>query len=316
MKWFLPIVLVGLMSCSRSEKSLGTKKDSPLSPVVATSSVDKALISTEDVLTFSVVFNRDAPIDLPIPDIGGLIKGFRITDFGSEEKEEDKRKITRKWYSLRADVAGSYILPEIEVHYTDSGKEKTAKTSEIFVEVKAPSAAAADSQEDIRELKGLEITPTHYLAWFTGIALVCTAVGLGVFFYTRRNRKPQDIKRLPPHEDALNRLEAIAIPNESDVLALKRYYFSLSEIIRTYVEDRYGFRATDMTSEEIVRNLHANSPLPEAEKPIFIDFLKETDVVKFTDFYPAHEAIVAAKERVKTFVIQTKPVIAETESVV
>lgn len=320
MKWLGLIFLIGLVSCSRSEKPVRAAKDAVLAPVIAGASVDKALISTEDAVTFSVVINRDSAIQVPIPDIGGLIKGFRITDFGTEDKDEDKRKVTRKWFSLRADVAGSYILPAVEVHYSEGGKEKLAKTSEIFVEVQVPSIADSGAQEgirdDIRDIKALEKTPSHFLAMLVGTALAVIAVALGVFLYRRRKPKALDIERSPPHEEALKRLDELVLPNGSDAIALKRYYFSLSEIIRSYVEDRYGFRATDMTSEEIIRSLRSNFSFPEAQKPTFIEFLKETDIVKFTDFYPANEAITTAKERVRNFVFQTKFVVAETESVV
>jgi hypothetical protein len=320
MKRFGLILLLALTSCSRSRDSVSAVKPSVQAPVVASASVDKALVSTEDTVTFSVVIDRDQTVQVPIPDIGSLIKGFRITDFGTEEKSEDQRKITRKWFSLRADVAGSYILPEIDVSYSLAGQENTAKTAEIFVEVQAPGApssgAQPGAQEDIRDIKPLEKTPTHFLAWLLGAAAVGLLAALGLYFYRRRKPKEETIARLPAHEEALQRLEALAIPHGSDALALKRYYFSLSEILRSYAENRYGFRATDMTSEEIIQNLRRGSLLPEDKKPTFIEFLKETDIVKFTDFSPPEEAIASAKERVKTFVRQTSPFTETTESVV
>jgi hypothetical protein len=288
-----------------------------LAPVTATASVDKALISTEDAVTFSVVIDRERALEVPIPDIGSLIKGFRITDFGTEDKDEDKRKITRKWFSLRADVAGSYILPEVEVHYSEAGKEKSAKTSEIFVEVQAPAAAGSEAQQDIRDIKAIEKTPSHLLAWLGGALAVIGVTALGMYLFKKRKRKGNERQRLPAHEEALNRIQELEIPSGENSEALKRYYFLLSEIIRSYAENKYGFPATDMTSEEIVRALRTNSLISEDQKLRFIEFLKESDIVKFTDFYPPRETIPLAKDRVRDFVLQTQPVVETTpESVV
>ena len=46
------------------------------------------------------------------------IAGFRIIDVGSEEpREEGDRRIEERWYKLRADLVGSYVLPPVEVAY-------------------------------------------------------------------------------------------------------------------------------------------------------------------------------------------------------
>jgi len=286
-----------------------------MAPVVATASVDRALISTDDTLTFSVVVEREKSIHINLPDIGSRISGFRITDFGTEEKEEEKtRALIRKWFSLRADIAGSYVLPEIEIPYSVDGTQKSVKTSELFVEVQSPKTAGDASQagSDIRDIKPLERSPIPWGRW---IALVAILTGAAAGFLIYRWKKRKAPKWVPPlpHEVALQKLDELVLPPKADPQLVKRFYFNLSEIVRCYVEDRYGLRATDMTSEEIIRQLKKNSVLPEGEKPAFVTFLKETDTVKFTDFYPPVEIARTVRDRAKKFVIQTKPVKAMTE---
>jgi hypothetical protein len=301
---FAAIFLLLMISCNSSRNALHAPKEKTLPPVVAEASVDKALISTEDGITFSVVVNYDAALVVAIPDIGSKITGFRVTDFGTEDKQEEgNRKITRKWFSLRADMAGSYILPEVEVTYPQG----SVKTSEIFIEVQAPKAESGKQADDLKDIKDIERTPLN-ISLILSILLAALAIALAVFFYIRVKRKPRIIAVLPPHEIALKRLETLTYHLDlADPVALKRFYFDLSDIMRSYIEGRYGLRATDMTSDEIVKYLQNNTTLPEQEKPKFVEFLKETDIVKFTDFLPPLEAAHAVKEKVKAFVLKTTP---------
>jgi len=311
--------LVFLLSCTRTPKApVMPPPEKASAPVTATASVDRARISTEEPVTFSVAVNQDKAVQIRIPDVGGRITGFRITDFGTEEKEEEaNRKLIRKWFSLRADVSGSYVLPEVEISYTHEGQAKAVRTSEIFVEVKAPSVDPAQPGEELRDIKALEKSPGPALGWLLGCLGVLAAV-MGIALYARRRRRGPQVPGLPPHVVALNRLDGLSLPTGSDPIYLKHFYFELSEIVRSYVEGRYGFRATDMTHEEIVRNIKQDASFPEGERPAFLDLLKETEIVKFTDHQPGPEATVTAKERAKNFVVKTRPAdeLPETESVV
>ena len=303
----LLLTLIWVVACSRTKKvQIEPLKEKALSPVIAIATVDRALVSTEDSVTFSVTVNREKSIEIKIPDIGSRITGFRITDFGTEEKDEERsRKVVRHWFSLRADVAGSYVLPEIEIPYNVDGGQKSAKTSELFVEVSMPKPDLTQPSEQLRDIKDLERTQLNYVGW--GAAVLAMIAVIGFFLYRRKRKSVPIEERLPPHESALSKLDELSLPNGSDPTGLKRFYFNLSLIIRSYVEERYGCRATDMTSEEIVRNLRNNSFLTESEKPVFIELLKETDIVKFTDFTPSIEAVSTVKDRARKFVFQTKP---------
>mgnify|MGYP001181648062 CR=1 FL=1 len=68
-------------------------------------------------------------------------------------------------------------------------------------------------------------------------------------------------------------------------ILVKDYYFRLSEIVRGYLERRFGINGLEMTSDEIRRWLHSNTFTAEIRLSID-DFLGETDLVKFADFSP------------------------------
>ena len=304
--------------CSRSGPPVN-QQEAAKAPVKATASVDRAIVSTDEDVTFSVLVDHEKSIQSNLPEIGSRLSGFRVTDFGGDEKkdEDGNRKSVKKWFRLHADVSGSYVLPEIEIPYTHAGKAQSVKTSEIFVEVKSPTETATPSDDDLRDIKDLERNPISFLAWgLSGILILGMAVG--IYAWKKMRNKDVPHQQSPPHEVALTCLDELTVPSGADPASLKRFYFQVSAIVRVYVEARFGLRATDMTSEEIVRNLKVNSPLPETEKPIFLDLLEETDLVKFTDFHPTTEASAKIREGARTFVYKTKPVevLVDSERVV
>ena len=62
-------------------------------------------------------------------------------------------------------------------------------------------------------------------------------------------------EQLLPHKEAQNEIAKLKNEYESEELSSKNYYTSLIQILRKYVSKRYGFRANEMTSYELVEHL-------------------------------------------------------------
>lgn len=82
-----------------------------------------------------------------------------------------------------------------------------------------------------------------------------------VFFIIRyRDNKPiiKIIKiepKLPPHQAAMKKIEEIKADKQVRREDPKLYYTELTEVLRTYIKDRFGFNALEMTSSEIIEHL-------------------------------------------------------------
>ena len=316
--------MAGLMM-EASALPADTKKTLP--PLVVTSEVDRAEATTGDVITYTVTFNRDLKLnDIQLPEIGQGISGFRIIEFGKVEPERDEnREIEKKWYKLQADVSGSYILPAIELRYLDKyNKERIAKTSEIFVEIKpetGPAGSGPDgkpAESDIRDIKSLEDSPRGLLFWLTlgGSVFFVVLTALVIFFFKRRKRAP-DVISIPPHEKALESLERLKNSNFLEERQIKKFHFSLSELLRLYFEERYSIPATDRTNEELIPEVMNFDSIEKREKKQFVHILKKTDLVKFTDYEMQNKESLKLLLEAENFVSQTQPVSqVEEESVV
>lgn len=161
--------------------------------------------------------------------------------------------------------------------------------------------------EDIRDIKPLEVVelPTPIWVW-VAIALAALSVAaLGAWWWRRRKRAAA-LPRLPAHEAALAALEALGRHPLGDVEAVRRCYFQLSAVLRTYVEARFGLNATDLTSDEILARLEELPLLSATDRKNLRAFLCDTDRVKFAEHQPDEAEIDEAFARAFDFVRSTK----------
>ncbi|MEZ4271012.1 MAG: hypothetical protein R3C68_06140 [Myxococcota bacterium] len=314
-------------------------------PVVVRSSVDKAVATTGDVITYEVLIEYKPQVTINVPEPGADIAGFRIIDLGVERSQlEDGRNAERRWYKLRADLVGSYVLPSIHITYTDTqahdpqsavppssvspgnsdrppeqdqegGVAKTApaesaqsvSTSEIFVEVKSVLPTEGEAS-DIRGLKPLHRVERR-LPWGPiGAGAALCAVGIFLFAWLRRKRQISAIPADPPHEIAFAALNELRQTDFKDPEQLRRYYFSLSEVLRSYVEARFALNATDLTTPEILHRLRDIDEMNTVARRNFTSFLRATDQVKFAGHTPSPQEIATTYDEALSFVEDTREV--------
>ncbi|MBL6989935.1 MAG: hypothetical protein ISR65_09160 [Bacteriovoracaceae bacterium] len=308
MKHYLLILIIQLLVISPFALS---EDEAEAPPIIATSSIDKAQITTSDELTFTVEIKVKKEIKLDLPEIGGAIEGFRVIDSGEEGPVRDEDYIvSKRWYKLRADITGSYILPAIEIRYKDQeGAEKSIKTSEIFVEVTSVLQKDGEKSKDIRDIKGLIKIPKKWKTWEIVTLIICLliVVAFGVLIYFLRRPKKTIVPPRPVHEVALERLTQL---KEDDPLSIgddKYFHFTLSDIIREYFEGMFKVTATDMTFEEIKSEFTSFNEINDDLKASFLEIMKDTDLVKFTDMTISQKRSNDILDQAFDFVALTKP---------
>lgn len=90
----------------------------------------------------------------------------------------------------------------------------------------------------------------------------------------------------PSHIVAINKIESIKIDetfqNDDNI---KEYYTQLTDVLREYMHNRFGFNATEMTTSEILdylRKIDNRENLSDLK-----DILETADLVKFAKLHPA-----------------------------
>ena len=125
--------------------------------------------------------------------------------------------------------------------------------------------------------------------------------------------------KLPPHQVALMEMERIKQAKGSQSDDVKQYYTELTDALRVYMEERFGFNAMEMTSDEIIAQLNEQ---PDKE---WINELRTlfnmSDLVKFAKYQPLinenHMNLITAIDFVnQTKVEEVAPAAPVTEEIV
>ena len=149
-------------------------------------------------------------------------------------------------------------------------------------------------------------SPTPW-ALYGGIAAALLTLLAFLIWRSRRGREAIIVPPAPAHEiafEALNHLRGTDFSNEE---AVRRYYFSLSGVVRSYVENRFGMNATDLTTEELIPIIQHDLPVDSPLKNQLRSFLESTDAIKYAGSAPQEADIERVYEQALSFVEATVP---------
>lgn len=152
-----------------------------------------------------------------------------------------------------------------------------------------------------------DYVPSWWYWLVIGLALV--ALGVVVALLYKRNG-PSLLPRkkiIPPHIIALKRLSQLRQQKLAESGNDKLYYTELTDILRQYLEGRFGIFAREMTSSQILEAVEMN-PVTAQWREQFARMLETSDFVKFAKLRANPQENVAAFGTVQNFVEQTKPV--------
>lgn len=307
--------LVFISSCSRTiEQPL--KEQEPRPPVEVMAEVDRATATTGDSIRYTLGARSEPPIEVTIPEMGSQIAGLRIVDMGEAgPTERDGYTIIERWYQLKADLVGSYIIPGAVFSYQDgSGENHELKTAQIFIEVKTV-IEDTEAATDIRDIKPLATIPRDY-TYIIGLSLAglvfLMLLAGGIYFYRTRYRGRASPPPRPAHELALEEIDQLQKEGLLQKGIYQEHYFRLSEIFRRYLERRFCFQAIEQTTEEIVPRIFRLKEINDTVKRSAQAFLNHTDLVKFAKHIPGSDEVEREHREAVGFICETKKVLNES----
>ena len=89
----------------------------------------------------------------------------------------------------------------------------------------------------------------------------------------------------------------------------KEYFTGLTDILRVYIDRRFGINAVEMTSSQIVQTLKDRNETRAVNEQLTM----MADIVKFAAVRPLADDNEMAYQRAVDFVEQTKPVVENPE---
>ena len=186
--------------------------------------------------------------------------------------------------AIMVDTLDTLQVPPLTLSFTDAD-EKERKIMSNPLQLKVISALKGEVDAlDVKSIKG--IMPVGRGLWKKGwpyMSVVLAALlAFGIWWFVRKRKiKREEVTYSdPPYSVALKALDDLKGSGLFEKGEIKAYYFSLSEIVRKYMEGIRPFPAYEYTTDEIAARID------HEEDGEVIKLLRQTDLIKFADNRP------------------------------
>lgn len=210
--------------------------------------------------------------------------------------------------------SGVYTLPSFIML---AGPNDTLRTKPLTLKVNPvdvskmsdinPIAGAVDFERKWYDWLPDWITE-YWQFWLAGLLLVIASI-CAYLILTKKVEVPLLPKKkpVPPYRLAMLRLAALKEENLWQSGHEKEYYTRLIDILRDYLQGRFGINAMEMTSRQITQRLQQNEATRMSNDRMK-RILEIADMVKFAMVRPLPDDNVRAFNEATRFVEETKPV--------
>jgi len=247
-------------------------------------------IGQQTDLTLSVTY--DATQKLVMPDIKQgqeLIPNIEVVTVGKPDTavlNDGKRLTVSQAYTITPWDSSFYYLPPMQVMVDGQTYDSKSLALKVYtVDIDTLHLDQFFPPNGIMELTFL--WEEWQLVAFAFLLLLLMMACIGVLVYHVKHGKPivrfiRRKKKLPPHQVAMDEIERIKSERKWAEEDSKEYYTLLTDTLRNYIRDRYGFNAMEMTSTEIIERLISenNEEALDELREIF----RTADLVKFAKY--------------------------------
>jgi hypothetical protein len=317
----------------------GVSRTTEIGPVraVVTLAPEKPVLG--DPLTLALEVTAQPGVELEMPAFGEALGRFQIVQFVPREQRGPGGELqASQTYTLQAPMSGRQRIPPLQVQFVDrrpgaggaqdAGAAAAAPgepeaqellTEEIPIEIGSvlPEGTVAGELRAVRPTLPLR-SHVRVFTWIAIGALALLAAGgfLGVRAWQRARRRQVRISAYDRAMARLRELEQRGLPTPEDQdgqdgPAVDVWYVELSAIVRRYLEDRYGLRAPELTTEEFLREAQRSGQLSSTHRDLLSDFLVRCDRVKFARYQPGEDESRQALGSARSFLEETRLVASD-----
>lgn len=246
---------------------------------------DNPEVAAPFVLTLEVQVPRGTVVQLP--GASAPIYPFDLIAYASSESVKDGNVRIEGRYTLFGSLPGKQQLGPLQVGLKlADGTEHQLLAGPVSFELKSLLASRSEPLKDILPIKGpLPFPePVHGFPWLLASSLVL-AVLLTILFVLWLRRRSSN-RRPPPepaHVLALRRLQELGRRELDSPGSVEPFYVGLSEILRRYLESRFGVPVMEQTTQEIKRAFDPAVHGPNWTFRLY-QLLERMDLVKFARF--------------------------------
>jgi hypothetical protein len=244
-----------------------------------------------------------------LPPFGEKLHEFGIVDYRTypPRLESDSTVVTSRIYELEPFLSGEYLIPPMTLEFHAEGDTTLHYLESDTLRVTVTSILPADQEQlEIKEIAGpAELPPDRArILLVAGIAALLAATA-AVILIRRRRRGRAEIALAAPHEIAFEELEILLSQQLIERQMYEEFTSRVSNILRKYIEGRFGLRAPERTTEEFLAEAGDGLDVDLKQKAILEEFLVHCDLVKFAALRPTAEDVKRTFETCRDFIEET-----------
>lgn len=268
---------------------IGVNYGSLLAQVTVDARIDslQMLVGQQTGITIDVSCDAKAVVELPVLQKGQqLAPGVELVEMlpadTTKLNEGSRMQVSRK-YIVTAWDSSFYYIPPMKVRVNN--KEYETKNLALKVYTLDVDTVHVDQFFGPKDVMNAPFSWDDWkpVIWcFVLFLLLCGCIGYLV--HALRTGKPliriiRRKRKEPAHKVALSEIERIKTERTWAQEDSKEYYTQLTDTLRTYIQERYGFSAMEMTSGEIIERLMQEND--EEALAELRELFQTADLVKF-----------------------------------
>ncbi len=261
-----------------------------------------------------------AQASLVYPAISDTItRHIEIVSFGRPDTllVDGTNLVLEQHHRITSWKAGFHPIPPL-AFIAIAGNDTLPFISEaLLLEV---TAVEIDAESDIKDIKSIFSIPLSFrelLPYLLGVLLLIAIAWMVVRYIKKPKSEKQKVDifqkpDIPAHMAAFSALSSLKNKKLWQKGAYKAYHSELANIIRFYLERRYGVTAMELTTNETLLMVE-----PLVNDPVYLNNLSQilevADLVKFAKFTPEPSINESSMELAFDFVDVTKKIVKDAE---
>jgi hypothetical protein len=277
--------------------------------------LDTTRILIGDQVNLWLLLEHSQGLKVEFPTTGDSIAGK--IEVLSASKPDTIGKMNRIWKIRQRLVVtsfdtGFYVIPPFTFRFNNN--LDSIQTHALPLEVLGMPVDTTKGITDIKLPYEIKVTFLEILPYIIVGLLLLTIIILYIRRLRKKKQLPDVIEKtapplIPAHLIALEQLDELVREKLWQQGKIKLYYSRLTDIIRQYIELRFGVPAMEETTEDIVRDFTREGHIKESIRKDLKALLELADLVKFAKLHPLAEEHEASQQSAYDFVLRTKPVV-------
>ncbi len=280
--YILCLMLMGLFNLKAQDVSIESRLDTNV-----------IMIGAQTKLNVDIQYPTGQDVKYRVHQ-DSIINAIEVLDFNidtlTEQAGKQHFKIT---YTITSFDTGYYAIPPQFLTFSgDTIAESQPlimavntfaidSTKQAIFDIKAPIEAPWTISEFFEE----------YGSYIIIAILIILLVIILLWYFKKRKKTPEEPKKVivpkeAAHIIALRDLEKLKAQKLWQNDRVKEYYIELSNILRTYIENRFKIPAMEQTSAEILGSFQNARHLDESQTSMLRHVLNTADMVKFAKAKP------------------------------